>query len=271
MNTFAYIRVSGKGQVDGDGYDRQAEKINAFCNLHNLDSYGVHYEAAVSGTVEAMSRPAFLKMLEQIDASNKTEHPIQAIVVERMDRLARDLMVSEFLLRECRERGIKVFSADQGQLLDMASNDVDPTRILIRQLMAALAQWEKSMLVMKLRIARDHKRETGARVEGVKPYGTMPGEASILELAYNLYQSGSGPSRVADYLNQGGFKTRGGKPWDRKTAYHILKIAESKQHNERLLGTDPEAGAPELAQSRTTEPLEDIIASLKYLAGLPRL
>jgi len=36
-----------------------------------------------------------------------------------MDRLARCLMTQEFLLAECRKRGLKVYSADQGQLIDM--------------------------------------------------------------------------------------------------------------------------------------------------------
>jgi len=53
-------------------------------------------------------------------------------------------MTQEFLLAECRKRGLKVYSADQGQLIDMAENGGDPTRVLIRQILGALAQWEKN-------------------------------------------------------------------------------------------------------------------------------
>ncbi|RYF90983.1 MAG: resolvase, partial [Chitinophagaceae bacterium] len=28
MRAFSYLRVSSRGQVDGDGFDRQREKIN---------------------------------------------------------------------------------------------------------------------------------------------------------------------------------------------------------------------------------------------------
>src|SRR5204863_235004 len=102
-------------------------------------------------------------------------------VVERLDRLARDLMVSEFLLKELRIRGIKVFATDQGALIDMANNEGDPTRKLIRQIIAALSEWEKSQLVLKLRVARERKRKQTGRCEGPLPYGSITAERIILD------------------------------------------------------------------------------------------
>ena len=62
----------------------------------------------------------------------------------------------------------------------------DPTRTLIRQVLGAVAQFEKTALVSKLKAARQRvKRETG-RCDGRKPYGTRPGEADVVTLMQRL-------------------------------------------------------------------------------------
>lgn len=220
MNIAAYLRVSGKSQTDGDGFARQTEKIDEFCGHWGLVKTTTSVEDGVSGAVEAMERPSFSKLMSDIDAGRAF---VGAIVVERMDRLARDLMVQEFLLRECRERDIQVFAADQGNLTDMASNDCDPTRILIRQILGALAQWEKAMLVAKLAAARNRIKESGQRCEGNRPYGFKPGESTILGLMLNLRSSGMNNIGIANMLNEGGFKNRRGGSWTYGQVYDIFR------------------------------------------------
>ena len=220
MNIYGYIRVSGAGQLDGDGFDRQREKVILFCQKHDLTLRGSYEEPAVSGTVEAMDRPTFAQMIRDIIAS---EGQVTAIVVERMDRLARDLMVSEFLLRECRSRNIKVFAADQEALIDLASNDVDPTRVLIRQVLGALSQWEKSMLVAKLRSARERVKAAKGKCEGKKPYGYYPAERKTLELLKSGMFHGWSVRKIASFLNESGLRTRKGTPWTGSSVAPFLK------------------------------------------------
>ena len=210
MNVTPYLRVSGQGQVEGDGFTRQLETIFDFCKLHGLQMNNGIREAGVSGTVEAMDRPAFSNLMEDISSGKAVAG---AIVVERMDRLARDLMVQEFLLAECRKRGIKVFSADQGGLTDMASNEGDPTRVLIRQVLGALAQWEKAVLVAKMAAARNRIKATGEQCEGNKPFGYYPGEMTRAKLIVQLVESGISYHGVARMLAEEGFTTRRGKPF----------------------------------------------------------
>jgi DNA invertase Pin-like site-specific DNA recombinase len=220
MNVIEYLRVSGKGQVDGDGPERQHDKIKDFCTAHGLHIVESAYEKAVSGTVEAMDRPIFSLVMERI---TRGDLAIGAIVVERMDRLARDLMVQEFLLKECRARGIKVFSADFGTTDDMASNDVDPTRVLIRQVLGALAQWEKAQIVAKLAAARNRIKASGQRCEGNRPYGSKPGEAAVMNVMLELYATGMGFASIAGMLNSGGFTTRSGSVWTGPKVYDIIR------------------------------------------------
>lgn len=225
MNIYAYVRVSSRGQLDGDGPDRQREAVTKFQQEHGLSFQGEFFEQGVSGTVEGLDRPAFSEMLEYVD-KRVNDNPIQAIVVERMDRLARDLMVSEVLLAQCRKRNLKVFSADQGALIDMASDGGDPTRVLIRQIMGALAQWEKSQLVKKLKIARDRKKERAGRCEGMKPFGAYQAERQILEFIRNMTLNGKiSQSAIARCLNDGGFRNRRGGLFSRQNIEQLTKIA----------------------------------------------
>lgn len=210
MRIFGYIRVSSRGQLAGDGPERQVDAIAAFCKEFGLTSMG-QFRDAHTGTAEGMNRPGFSDMIGAADAAATCR--IEAIVVERMDRLARDLMVSEVLLAECRKRGIKVFSADQGQLLDMASDGGDPTRVLIRQVMGALSQWAKSELVLKLRKARERKREKFGRCEGFAPYGEKPSEAMVLKIIRDMREEGKTWENIVEFLNSSGFTTRWGKTW----------------------------------------------------------
>lgn len=226
MNLIPYIRISSNSHADGDGFDRQLEAITGFCVRHHAKMMHPFFDKAVSGTIDGMDRPEFARLLDYIASGVE---PIAGIVVERMDRLARDLMVSEFMLKECRDRGIKVYCADRGELVDMASDGSDPTQVLIRQVLGALAQWERAMLVAKMAGARARvKAETG-RCEGNKPFGHYPGETRLAKLVVQLCDSGISFNGVAKMLNEDSmFKTRRGNPFTHATVSDIYRAFSKK-------------------------------------------
>jgi DNA invertase Pin-like site-specific DNA recombinase len=215
-----YLRVSGLGQVDKDGEVRQREAVEGFCKQNGLFLRGCVFEAGVSGAVEGLDRPVFRQLLEEID-SVEGEKPV--IVIERLDRLARVLMVQEIILRECRERHIEVYAADQ-PFLDLASNDVDPSRKLFRQIMGALAEWEKSALVLKLRKARDRKRQETGRCEGPLPFHLTPEGKKVVEFISNCRQEpGNTINQTVEALNRAGLKTQTGKSWNKRAMLHVWR------------------------------------------------
>ena len=223
---FTYVRVSGASQVDGDGPQRQLAAIESFCRAHGLEIHGNFSDLAVSGTTELDGRDGFRAMLDRIDAHIQAGGTPPAIVVERMDRLARDLMVSELLLAECRKRHVALLSADQGTPIDMASNDADPTRKLIRQIMGALAEWEKSVLVKKLKLARDRIRSERGVCEGPKPYGVNQHEAEIRAYILALRARGLGYGTIANELVKQSIPCRNGRIWTKDLVRNVVKRRE---------------------------------------------
>jgi DNA invertase Pin-like site-specific DNA recombinase len=239
MNVFSYLRVSSASQVgkpgmDKDGEKRQREAIAKYCAAHSLNINAEFFDAGVSGTTEAMERPNFSDMVEKIvlfksDPNLPPILRVDAIVVENMTRLARDLMVSEYLLKGCRDQGIKVFCADQADLVDVASTDIEPTRKMIRQIMGAVSEWDKSMLVHKLAVARKRIRASGKRCEGKKPYGSRPGELEIQARISSLRELGYSSTEIAIELNASGHRTRHGKQWTKDNVRDIESGRKTKK------------------------------------------
>lgn len=226
MRLFSYLRVSSKGQVGGEGPDRQRDTIKAWAGSGNRTLVGEFFEAGVSGTVEGMDRPEFAAMVEAIVCRRINGETIDGIVVERMDRLARDLMVQEVLLKQCRKNKIAVFSADRGDTVDQASDDGDPARVLIRQVMGAVSQFDKSQTVLKLRKAREAiAARTGRPCGGGIPYGSNAQEKVVLQTLRVFVQPDHTLRQVADLLNREGLKTRRGFSWTEQSAQKVMRVA----------------------------------------------
>ena len=217
----AYLRVSGKGQINGDGFPRQREAIRRYAKAGGIEVIEEYRDEGVSGTKDLDHRDGLSDLMAHIHTNG-----VRLVLVEWADRLARDLMVSEILLAEFRKLGVQVVAADSGT--DLTVSDDDPTRKLIRQVLGAVAEFDKSVLVAKLKAARIRKRRVSGRCEGRKPFGTRPGEAETLALIRRLRRKPRGGARlsfdaIAARLNEMNVRTRSGKRWAGGTVYGILK------------------------------------------------
>lgn len=225
MKIVAYTRVSGKGQICGEGRDRQKESIDRFCAAHNLINKGEFFDS-ISGTVDSLDRPAFVEMLAAVESLRNNGENVEAVVVERQDRLARDLVCGELLLGECRKRNLKVFSSDRGEKVDLAANDCDPTATLVRQVIACISAWDRSQIVLKLKKAREAiAAKTGKPCGGGIPYGANATEQLVLKMLKLFVRPDNTLQQVANLLNREGFRTRRNRLWDVKSALKIMKVA----------------------------------------------
>src|SRR5271170_6747839 len=105
QKAFAYLRVSGKGQIDGDGFTRQLAAIKAYAATNGIKIVRVFREEGVSGTVDNMNRPAWQELMTTLHSNG-----VRTILIEKLDRLARDLMVQETAIADLQEHGFTLLS-----------------------------------------------------------------------------------------------------------------------------------------------------------------
>jgi len=208
----SYLRVSGASQVDGDGLPRQRAKVAEYAKQAGVELVGEYTDEGVSGKRELEDRPGLSDLFVRLRSNG-----VRLVIVERADRLARDLVVSEVILRQFRELEVRVVSADGGADLTTGDDD-NPTAKLIRQVLGAVSEFERDVISQKLKAARVRKRKQTGRCEGRKPYGTRPGEADVVERIRHLRRKPRGRERlslaaIADHLNAEGVRTRYGCDW----------------------------------------------------------
>jgi DNA invertase Pin-like site-specific DNA recombinase len=216
---YAYVRVSGKGQILADGPDRQRESIAKYAAAQSITIVQEFFEAGVSGTKDSFDRPALTELFTALRADG-----VRMVLVERADRLARDLMISEIILAEFKKLGVKVIEVEGGN--DLTVEDNEPTKVLIRQILACVAQFEKCCMVQKLASARLRIRQAGKRCEGPKPYGDRDGERRTINVIQELHASGLPLLHIANRLNSMGIKPRNTTArWHPQTVKRVIDAA----------------------------------------------
>jgi site-specific DNA recombinase len=230
IKAFSYLRVSGKGQILGDGFTRQREAIADYARRYAIALIREYRDEGVSGTKDSFERDGLTELMLAIKADG-----IKLVLLERSDRLARDLMIGEILLGEFRKLGVRVIAADSET--DLTVEDGDPTRTLMRQMLGAIAQWEKSVIVQKLYCARARIRKAKGRCEGRKVYGVTEDEQMVIERVLDYQRQSMNLTAIAKQLNDDGItprtKERAGKP----TKWHPAMIQRILARMKRVTQT----------------------------------
>jgi DNA invertase Pin-like site-specific DNA recombinase len=220
---FAYLRVSGQGQIEGHGFDRQLESISHFARKNGVELVQVFQEEGISGIKGEEERPAFKEMITEIQKNG-----VRTVIVESLDRLAREYRIQEQLLIYLASNGIELINANTEENVTQAIQG-DPMKKAMIQIQGIFSELDKSLLIRKLRKARERvKKETG-KCEGAKRYGEdSDNEQAIIRKirAYRRnkrgHRKGLTYQQIADRLNAEAIPTKRGKEWKAMQVYRIL-------------------------------------------------
>ena len=225
-SVFAYLRVSGVSQIKNGGFDRQIKAIRNFCKDQEYEIAHIYSEKGVSGTKDELDRPEFQQMLSAILANG-----VNTIIVEGLDRLARELRIQEQILMYLARKGICLISANTGEDVTEAVRS-DPIKKALIQIQGVFAELDKSQLVVKLKKGREKKKAEQGKCEGRKHYGEESEEERkiIKRITYMRRLSRGAEKRksfqeIADILNKEGIKTRLEKKWN---ASGVKRIVDRK-------------------------------------------
>jgi DNA invertase Pin-like site-specific DNA recombinase len=201
-----------------DGFPRQQDTILRYAKANRFEVVQEFRDEGVTGTKEALDRPGLTDLFVALKANG-----VKVVIVENATRVARDLMVSEIILAEFRKLGVKVISADGG--MDLTLGNDDPTGKLVRQILAAVSEWEKCLIVQKLRASRLRIRRAGGRCEGRKPYGETPEDQVVVEKMKTWRKEKKSFVEIADALNAENIPTQSGgeSKWHPTQVQRVLK------------------------------------------------
>jgi DNA invertase Pin-like site-specific DNA recombinase len=218
VKAVAYMRTSSATNVgaDKDSEKRQRAAIEGYAKRAGLVVVEWFYDPAVSGADPIETRPGFSALLDRIEGNG-----VSAVVVEDASRFARDLVAQELGILLLIKRGVRLLTASGDDLCDTS----DPSRVMMRQIAGAFAQYEKARLVARLRRAREVKGKLGGRKSIAE---TRP---EVVELACRLRETRSGRQRSlreisAELAERGFVAERTGRPYQ---AAQIARMLEDKR------------------------------------------
>jgi DNA invertase Pin-like site-specific DNA recombinase len=176
--------------TDKDSDKRQRAAIEGYAKSNGFQLVGEFYDAAVSGADHIAERKGFSEMLGRIAGNG-----VRTILVESPDRFARDLAVQLAGHDHLRSLGITLIPASSP---DFFIEDT-PTAVLVRQVLGAIAQFEKATTVAKLRAARERKRIATGKCEGRKSHAEINPEMVAIAKGLRRRKRGNscGPSLLS--------------------------------------------------------------------------
>jgi DNA invertase Pin-like site-specific DNA recombinase len=191
--------------------------FDAFAKRAGFTIIDEYYDKAVSGADRIDERPGFREMLQRLAANGA-----KTIIVESPDRFARDLAVQLAGHDMLKELGISIIPASAP---DFFTEDT-PTAVLVRQVLGAIAQFEKASTVAKLAAARKRKRECDGRCEGRKPLSATKPEVVALARKLRRRKPKAGQRSLRDvskHLAGQGYLNERGKPYAAKSVASMLR------------------------------------------------
>lgn len=203
VKAVAYVRTSSETNVGAykDSAKRQLSAINAFAKSAGYEVIEIYSDEGVKGADPVDQRAGFAKAMAHI-----ARNGVRTIIVETASRFARDLIVQETGWRMLRDAGVTLIAADSPD----AFLDDTPTATMIRQILGSVAQFEKAMLVAKLKGARDRKKAVTGKCGGRRSYAERSPEMVKMAKKLHRYQKLS-LREIASELETAGYFSATGK------------------------------------------------------------
>jgi len=170
------------------------------------------YDAAVSGADPVDTRDGFGEMMRYMLGNGA-----RTVLVENASRFARDLLVQLTGHEYLKRRGIELIPVDAPTHF----TDDTPTARMVREILGAVAAFEKNSLVGRLRKARDRKRRDTGRCEGNPNFGIIP--IAHIKAAKALSAKGLSLRKISEQLGAKGFLSGSNNAYSASAVRSMLK------------------------------------------------
>lgn len=223
-----YVRVSTEEQREGQTIDSQVNELERFAESRNWAVVGVYKDEGRSGAM--LVRPELDRLRD--DAKHRS---FDVVLVNDVDRLARDVAHLSVIRRDLERRGIRV-------VFRKLPGELSPTHNLMVNILGSFAEFEREMILDRTRRGIRYKVEIrklflgcnaayGYRYisklkspDGVGRLQVHAEEAAVVKQMYDWVDEESLSARqVLARLNSLGIPTRTGVKWGASTVLRILR------------------------------------------------
>ncbi len=223
-----YARVSSEEQKQGHNIDSQLSELKHFAAQNNWTVVEAYTDEAWSGAV--LARPALDRLRD-----DATKGLFDAVLINDVDRLARDVTHLGIIKRDLECSGVRV-------VFRKIPSENSPTHNLLVNILGSFAEFERELILDRMRRGKRHKVETRQQFIGaIAPFGYRyipaikggnagelrvdPEEAAVVRDMYRWVDAeGLSARRVRDRLTKMGLRPRKrGAGWAKSTVLRILR------------------------------------------------
>jgi len=220
-----YCRVSTDNQKDEGTISLQRDALKGYAKQYGYELVKTFEDEGVSGGIE--DRAGLAEMFSFLE-DKRSGKDITAVLIYKLDRLARDLYIQEHLIKKLESLNKQLISTKEP---DLAGND--PMRKAFRQFMGIVSELEKAFITMRLsggRINKIKNKNTYAGGGIALGYSTKGKDliinnagADTIRQIFKMKRYGrKGLREIARALNEQGTPTARGGNWHAGTIKYIL-------------------------------------------------
>lgn len=227
MRVIGYMRVSTDRQAGDDKYGLDAQKadIEEYCSKNDMEIIDWVVDRGESGAYE---RPGF----DNIIYGDVANPPVEAIVVGKSDRVARDIEVYFYYKMMLRKKEITLISVTE----DFGKMGVFSH--MLESFTICVAEMERENITKRTSSGRKIKASKGGYSGGATPFGYKavdgelvidPKEAKTVKLIFKMIDEGKGYRAICARLKELGYKSRKGGDFSPGTLTHIYNNRKTYQ------------------------------------------
>ena len=222
MRIATYTRISTDEEHQPYSLEAQATRLEAYIASQEDWSLVRRFSDQLSGAT--LERPGLTRALAEARAGR-----FDLLLVYRVDRLARSVRGLAQLLEELDAAGVGFRSATEP--FDTAS----PAGRMMVQMLGVFAEFERATIIDRVIAGMERKAARGGWCGGREPFGYRvtkgegrlevdESEAPLVEVIFDLYaRKRLGAHAVANWLNEAGHRTKGGRRWSFKSVLTVLR------------------------------------------------
>lgn len=193
----------------------------------------VYLDQGVKGDAPIDKRPALMRCLDELKRGDE-------LYVFSFSRLSRSTFLHLFVEKECDVKGVTITSLSEE---DASGGGAE--KKLFRTIIAAIAEYEKSMIQARSKAAKETLKAKGRYCGGRRPYGTRivekdgsrmvelePNERKVIDRMLSEKKAGRSIRLITEGLNKDSISSATGTSWHYSSVKDIVKRELAVDHYE---------------------------------------